>query len=271
MTGYVHLTATVMEGRPELLAPERAAWLWGRLRARFPDALAAALMPRHVHLVVPASGDPAGRLRRTLSWHTRRFPVAESAGRGWEPVPEPVPIADRLKLQRQVRYVHLNPCRAGHTDDPLRWCWSTHRDAVGAAADPWVTADRLAPALGRPRVGFEDWFHGYVSGDPSVAVEGTLPPEPPLDDGPIPLAELVFAAAAALRIPASDARDSAAARRLVVALAPRHGWPAPAPVTAALGLAPDTLRQIRRRHPVPAGLAAAELCLGDPRLLRPVP
>ncbi len=270
VTDFVHLTASLAPGRPELLAPERAAWLWGRLRAVFPGALAACLMPRHVHLVVPAAGDPQSALRRTLAWYGRRFPVADVRAGAFLPVPPPTPIADAGKLARQIRYVHLNPCRGSHCDDPLRWQWSTHRDLVGATADPWVTPDAVAAALGRSRAGFEASFHAYVSGDPSVNPAGTPPPEPP-EPGDAPLADLVTAVAAALRLALSDVPRSRLGRRLVAHLAPEFGWPRPAPVAAVLGVAPATLHKIRLRHPDPPDLEAARLCLGDPRLLHPRP
>ena len=78
-----------------------------------------------------------------------------------------------------MRYTVLNPSRAGIVDDPLSWPWSTHRDVVGAIADPWVTAERLGAALGSRMASAQD-IHAYVSGDPSVAIAGT---PFPFDDG----------------------------------------------------------------------------------------
>jgi hypothetical protein len=49
---------------------------------------------------------------------------------------------------RQVRYVHLNPCRDRFANDPLVPVWSTHRGAIGGEVDPWVSAERLSRALG---------------------------------------------------------------------------------------------------------------------------
>ncbi len=62
-------------------------------------------------------------------------------------------IPDAKHLLRQVRYVHLNPCRGGLVQDPL--CW------------------RMARCLQYRGRNFAEWFHGYVSGDPHTSVAGT--------------------------------------------------------------------------------------------------
>src|SRR5262245_51446138 len=113
-----------------------ATWLWDALRPVFPSALAALLMPNHLHLVA-AARDPAvelARLRAVLGACARVF------GFGWNRVPDPKPLTTLDKVLREIRYVSLNPSRPARvgTDqvtlasDPLAWEWSTHRDAVGA-------------------------------------------------------------------------------------------------------------------------------------------
>jgi hypothetical protein len=86
-------------------------------------------------------------------------------------------LADRLHLLRSARYIHLNPCRAGLAKDPLEWEWSTHRDLVGAVANPWLDLARLRELWRNPAQDFARSFHEYVSSDPSVKVAGTPLPE----------------------------------------------------------------------------------------------
>jgi hypothetical protein len=52
----------------------------------------------------------------------------------------------------------------------------THRDAVGAIVDPWVTAAVIAEAAGIDTMDPVAWLHKYVSSDPHVAVAGTPSP-----------------------------------------------------------------------------------------------
>ncbi|MCP4868802.1 MAG: hypothetical protein GY898_08790 [Proteobacteria bacterium] len=222
-------------------------------------------MPGHLHLVVPSAPRLEERLRRTLAWHTRKFGPVDRF-RLWEPIPLAAPIADRLKLARQVRYVVLNPCRAGLADDPLDWVWSTYRDVIGATVEPWVDADRLARVLGRSGPGFVRQHHHYVSTDPSVAVGGTPPPEPARADWLASLGDVAEAVGSALRIPAAEVGVSAVGRRLFVHLATRHGWADRKHLADALGITNGSVWRLLQSEPEAQAMAAAALCLGDRRL-----
>ena len=172
-----HLTARLDRCDISLCDFDIAEWLWPQLRATFPLALASCLMPDHPHLVTPSRGEEEARrdLNRVLGALARHLGVRHVG----EASP-PSLIADRQKLQRDLRYVALNPPRAGLVDDPVSWLFSTHRDVVGASVDPWIDAPRLARALGRPLHGFIDTYHRYVSSDPTVRVAGTPTPRPAL-------------------------------------------------------------------------------------------
>ncbi len=267
----IHLTARTLPWKLSLLESRPAGWLWTKLRRGFPHALAACLMPRHLHLVV-AADDPEKareRLRRTLAWHARRF-GPDGVFRVWEPVPAPSVIDGPKKLARQVRYVVLNPCRANQVDDPLRWLWSTHRDLAGAVADPWVEPRRLAAALRERARGFAGRHHAYVSSDPSVSPLGSPPPEPspPAEESGQPFEDVVAAAVMAHRARPEELRRRSPVRRTFVHLAERQGWDL-APVARRCSLTTEAVRlELARAAPVEA-LSAAALCLGDERLLRP--
>jgi REP element-mobilizing transposase RayT len=246
-----------------------AARVWRALRRASPHALAAVLMPDHLHLILDV-GDPLRARRQVgaiLGALSRRF-----AGLEWQPVPPPVEIPDSRHLARQVRYVLLNPCRAELARDPLVWTWTTHRDVVGAVADPWVSAAALARALRRTGAEMAAELHAYVSADPSCSVVGTPLPEPaPPASVPVePLAPILAAAAAATRGAAADVRRPGPTRRLFVQLATRQGWRSATLLGRVCGITRQAIDQIRRQVPAdPRPLAAAALCLGDERLLQP--
>ena len=138
----MHLAARCFSGPTPLADPAAAWWLWWRLRARWPDAIAACLMPDHWHLVVAADGssDATLRLGRVLSGFTRW----SRHTRLWNPIGDGRLFANLQHLERHVRYVHLNPCRASLVGDPLEWPWSTHRGVLGAEHDAWISAGRGA-------------------------------------------------------------------------------------------------------------------------------
>ncbi|MGZ8274111.1 MAG: transposase [Burkholderiaceae bacterium] len=112
---------------------------------------AYALMPNHVHLLVtPQAAGDVGRVvqalgRRYVRWfndrHSRTGALFE--GRYRSTVVE----AERYLLAC-MRYVELNPVRAGFAAQPGEFVWSSHRHHVGRAVDPLITDHPVYWALG---------------------------------------------------------------------------------------------------------------------------
>jgi hypothetical protein len=263
----VHLAARVERLAAALHTQEVGAWLWSRLRHAFPEAYAALLMPNHLHVDTPAEGRAQARQRLATVIGGLRRSHNPGAQNRWARVELPAVIPDGKHHGRVIRYIALNPCRAGLVDDPLGWPWSTHRDVAGAIVDPWVDARRLAAALGRSPRGFAEAQHAYVSGDPTVAVEGTPFPgrAAPTRVALVPLTALVEAAASATRATVDDIRRRGPTRSLFLQLAPRHGWRDTRQLAAMCNLSRWAVRRAFR-HDNGDGLSAADLCLGDLRL-----
>jgi len=170
---------------------EEAAYLWHALARVLPRLVALVLMPNHLHLLHPRDvREPLrGALGNYARWYNRR---QARRGRLFLPLPPPTARANATAIRRDRRYIHLNPCRGVRplVPDPLAWPWSTHRDAVGWTLQPVIERE-LRPLA----------FHAYVSGDPSVSVEGT---ELPYAHGPAPSPALVMSTLASLaRVPES--------------------------------------------------------------------
>lgn len=239
--------------------------VWEGMRRGFPDALAGMVMLDHVHVVDEREDEDEARrkLARVLSRATY--------GRGerlWLPVPQP-DVVREAKLRRVVRYVMLNPCRKGLTDDPAEWVWSTYRDVMGAAAEPWVDARRLARRLGEREVGFEERFRRYVTTDGRVGEAArkpyvaALPVEAPTHG----LEEIAIAVAASLRCSPEEIRRKGLARQASLELARSQGWSGGQALADACGV---TTRAIRKGA---AGVdddvsRAGLVCLGSRRWRR---
>ncbi|MBI5479651.1 MAG: hypothetical protein HY906_12380 [Deltaproteobacteria bacterium] len=269
---YFHLTARV--GGVVLTQVGIAAVVWGSFRRAFPEALAVVLMPNHPHLIVSARDGATARHRLSaalsgITRYCRRRP--DLGDPHWAVAPIKDPIPDRRHLAREIRYVLLNPCRAGLVADPLEWLWTTHRDVVGAVLDPWVTAPHLAAALGRPRAKFVQEHHAYVSGDPSVCVAGTPLPRRAVATAPtsVGLSQVLAAALAAPRASAEDLQRRSLTRRLFVQLAAEHGWNRPVMLARMCRVARQSVHRLLGVPLDRAVLDPATLCLGDERLMRP--
>jgi len=256
---FLHATARALPGLRPFESDAAARRLMECLRRAWPSALAASVMPNHLHLVVEA--EDAARERARLARAAAAFSRHLGRGRIWVPIPEPTRVADCRHLQRTVRYVLLNPCRAGLVSDPLCWPHSTLRGVLGAEYDAWVSAAELAAALG-PRPEFRDWFHRYVAADSRIPPEARklLRPARPSEVPCVLLSDIVAAS-----VCATPWSPPSVQRLAVVLLARSQGWRDMASLTSASGLSERQIRRLagRTEHSL---LAAAALCLGDPRL-----
>ncbi len=261
----VHLAAHALPGTYPLSTTDACWRMWRGLRRALEKVLAAYLMPNHIHLVAVVKS--AEEFRRRVARVLAGFAKACGAGPMWIRVASPVVIADPGKLSRQVRYTLLNGTRADFFHDPACAIWSTYRDVIGATLDPWVDVADLAAALGRRVEGFVEWFHGYVSGDPSVAPGGTPPPAAALPNARAPFETIAAAAAAVAATALGTDRRRAAIERHAYVLAARHqGWTNADIVAAHGGMSVDTVGRLART-PDEALLRAMTLYIGDKRLL----
>ncbi len=244
-----HLVARSRDvGGPSLLEMDRAAWLWARLRQRFPDALACVLMPDHVHLLAPP-----GRVRQfrgVLGAFSVQF------GTRFEVIAQPANTA-AIAL-RNARYCFLNPVRAGLVADPWMWPWSTLRDLAGAAWPIWTASGDLAARF------------GYASARAlleAVTRTAEASPKPPAH-APIRIATpeaILRAVASTCRQRPNEVTQRPLSRRLAVQTWCALGVHSKVTVGAELGLSRFAVKRLC--VPLHPALAAVLLCLSDERLL----
>jgi hypothetical protein len=242
-----HLVATTREGDRSLTWPERAGWLWARLRAGLPEALSCVVMPDHVHLVVL----PGRRLRlqHILGGFTARFGVRFD-------VMTPQSAHSVAIAGRMIRYGFFNPPRARLTDDPFAWPWSTLRDLVGASEPIWTPLSSVASTL---RLSAEATLRGLTT------IRGAMSSRP----RPTPIlstsVEAVLQAARSVLRETQPAGISTTLRRLVVQASFEIGSPRVGRLATALRCSVRSIHRDRgARHPA---VDAVLLALGDARLI----
>jgi putative transposase len=100
--------------------------------------LAYCLMPNHVHLVVNADIDELGHaMHRVNGLYAQRFNREHGfTGHLFQGRYHLKPIVDEAHLPGSLRYVVLNPVRAGLCARPENWRWSSYRATIGLAAVP---------------------------------------------------------------------------------------------------------------------------------------
>jgi putative transposase len=94
------------------------------------DAYAFCIIPNHFHLV--ARVDETEQLSDMMQWwlttHARRHHMQHgSSGHVWQARFKSFPIQEDEHLLTVLRYVLLNPCRAGLTQNAWEWRWSSLR------------------------------------------------------------------------------------------------------------------------------------------------
>lgn len=247
----VHLTARTFADAP--LADEALCRrVWRTLQRHWDAPLACCLMRNHLHLLIP--GGDAKAERETLTRALAQTP-------GWPPSTSDATVpTGRVKVRRDIRYIALNPCRAHAAADPLEWAWSTHREVVGALHEPWVDR-RAVLSLERGRDPVES-HHLYVSGDPSVAIQGPVPrPVRPEEISAWPIAALMRAAISATR--GGSLRRRGPTRTIFLQLAREQGWTR---ATELARICQAERSAVYRAWKAPDIAGPGRVCLADRRL-----
>ena len=234
-------------------------------------------MTNHIHALVQVSNAPLGNLiLRIAGTYARRFQGRlETTGHLFERRYHAVLVdADRYLLTL-VRYVHLNPVRAGLVNDPMDYPWSSHRDYLDLGRRTWVhtqfTLDMLAANAANARAAYlrlingpgeSKWGSGTLVPNPDNAqVLGSddflkrLTPSSPHLARPGTLEELVLECSNRFNLNiaeisgSSRSRDKAAARAWLAHEALIRGVASASVVARRLKRSEAALRGLMSRHP----------------------
>lgn len=104
------------------------------------EVLSYCWMSNHIHLAIRVGDSPLGRFvqhfaSRYARTVQRRVPTT---GHLFERRHRAYLVTRDSYLMALIRYVHLNPVRAGLVADPADYLWSSHRAYLGQARTPWL-------------------------------------------------------------------------------------------------------------------------------------
>lgn len=126
-------------------------WLQDAARANDVAIHGYVLMPNHVHLLAtPGRDDGIGRMmqslgRRYVRWHNDKY---RRSGALWDGRYRAALVEAERYLLACLRYIELNPVRAGLVELPQHYRWSSCAHHVGMTVDPLITDHALVWALG---------------------------------------------------------------------------------------------------------------------------
>jgi len=97
------------------------------------EVLAYCLMPNHYHLVIKLKtlDLPTSMQRIAMSYTAAFNKVYQRSGHLFQGRYQLRFIADQKYLEQSVRYIHLNPCRAGLVNKPGEWEMSSYLEYTG--------------------------------------------------------------------------------------------------------------------------------------------
>ncbi len=106
-------------------------------------------MPNHLHMLVQVSDAPLGRLiHRIASAYARTVQLRiNTTGHLFERRYHAVLVDADSYLLTLVRYIHLNPVRAGIVRDPADYPWSSHVLYLDRQQKTWVTTGFVLKVL----------------------------------------------------------------------------------------------------------------------------
>jgi REP element-mobilizing transposase RayT len=106
-------------------------------------------MSNHIHLLVQVCARPLGWfMMRIASRYARTVQSRmKTTGHFFERRYHATLIDVDRYLLAVVRYIHLNPVKAGLVRDPTAYVWSSHRVYLGRAECAWLTTDFVLRAL----------------------------------------------------------------------------------------------------------------------------
>lgn len=101
------------------------------------------LMDNHLHLAIQVAEVPLAKIMQNLAFcYTRWINLRQRRiGHLFQGRYKAILVDRDAYLLELVRYIHLNPVRAGLVAEPRRYAWSGHRAYLGDEVLPWLTTD----------------------------------------------------------------------------------------------------------------------------------
>jgi putative transposase len=101
------------------------------------------LMRNHVHLLIQVAQIPLARAMQNLAFRYTRWINRQRGHMGhlFQGRYKALLVDADAYLLELVRYIHLNPVRAGLVADPVAYPWSGHRAYLGVANIPWLHSE----------------------------------------------------------------------------------------------------------------------------------
>ncbi|MEK7573541.1 MAG: transposase [Patescibacteria group bacterium] len=121
---------------------------------------AFALMPNHIHLLIEVIDSPISKIMQKLQTAYTMFvnKKYQRVGHVFQGRYFHLLVDKESHLLELMRYIHLNPVRAGLVDNPQNYAWSSHNSylKLDSKAENFIDKEKVLP---------------YFSSDPKKAIK----------------------------------------------------------------------------------------------------
>ncbi|MBP9841866.1 MAG: transposase [Simkaniaceae bacterium] len=102
-------------------------------------------MSNHIHLAIEVRETSISRIIQNLAFRYTRYinKKYDRVGHLFQGRFKSIVVDGNKYLKELIRYIHLNPVRAGLVDRPEKYTWSSHRAYLTLNSYTWVTYDKL--------------------------------------------------------------------------------------------------------------------------------
>lgn len=133
-------------------------------------------MTNHIHLLMQVGDVPLGRAMMRIAGRyarevQRRRPTT---GHLFERRHRAILVDADSYMLELVRYIHLNPVRAGVVTDPQDYVWSSHRAYLGKSPSGWLTTQFALDMFHRDRTRARRAYRRFVLDGVSRRVDNGL-------------------------------------------------------------------------------------------------
>jgi REP element-mobilizing transposase RayT len=121
-------------------------------------------MTNHVHLAIQIAEDPLSRIVQNFSFRYTRWINSKQGRTGhlFQGRYKAILVDTDSYLLELVRYIHLNPVRAGLVEDPREYRWSGHRAYLGTETLPWLETDCVLSRFAKRRKTCRQRYEAFV-------------------------------------------------------------------------------------------------------------
>jgi REP element-mobilizing transposase RayT len=107
-------------------------------------------LDNHIHLAIQVNETSISKVMQNLAFRYTRYinKKLNRIGHLFQGRFKSVVVDDKMYLKELVRYIHLNPVRAGLVNSPEKYCWSSHGSYLMLNEYAWLTFDYVLRKFG---------------------------------------------------------------------------------------------------------------------------